>query len=544
MSAVPVVIVGAGPTGLTAATLLGQYGVECLVLDRWESVYPQPRAVHLDDEIYRVLARMGVAQQFAAISRPGHGLRLLGRDLRVLAEFRRGTGTGRHGYPEANMFDQPVLEGILRANLARYASVTVRGNSEVTDVIQDGAGRVRVEVTDRVTSRDDSILAEYVLGCDGANSLIRATIGACLQDLHLEQRWLVVDVDTDADLAQWEGVHQLCDPYRAGTYMRVGPTRYRWEFRLRPGESVEGFRDPAGLHPLISPWTGDVPVDRLRLVRVAEYTFRARLADRWRDGRVFLLGDAAHLTPPFIGQGMGAGVRDAANLAWKLAGVLDGTLPERMLDTYQAERRPHARALIRLATLVGMAMTEGGELGNLLRRLVAPRLRLLPGVSRLVLSSETPALHGSERVVRPRLRRSLAGRLCPNAVLEDGRRFDDVAAGRFAVVTTAAASPDQRAEVARRGGLLVPARPGTDLQRWLRRGHATAAVVRPDGTVLRAGRNLAALCAALPQFTPNHRHGIADVAQASAHPVSGERVPAAAAEELPRRDRIRIGGTP
>ncbi len=146
--------------------------------------------------------------------------------------------------------------------------------------------------------------------------------------------------------------------------------------------------------------------------------------------------------------------------------------------------------------------------------------------------------------MRPRLRRSLAGRLCPNAVLEDGRRFDEVAAGRFAVVTTAAASPDQRAEVARRGGLLVPARPGTDLQRWLRRGHATAAVVRPDGTVLRAGRNLAALCAALPQFTPNHRHGIADVAQASAHPVSGERVPAAAAEELPRRGRIRIGGTP
>ncbi len=159
-----------------------------------------------------------------------------------------------------------------------------------------------------------------------------------MQDLHLEQRWLVVDVDTDADLAQWEGVHQLCDPPRAGTYMRVGATRYRWEFRLRPGESENDFRGVGRLHPLISPWTGNVPVDRLRLVRLAEYTFRARLADRWRDRRVFLLGDAAHLTPPFIGQGMGAGVRDAANLAWKLAGVLDGTLPERVLDTYQAER--------------------------------------------------------------------------------------------------------------------------------------------------------------------------------------------------------------
>jgi 3-(3-hydroxy-phenyl)propionate hydroxylase len=548
MSAVPVVIVGAGPTGLAAATLLGQYGVECLVLDRWESVYPQPRAVHLDDEIYRVLARMGVAEQFTAITRPCHGLRLVGRDLRVLAEFRRGTATGRHGYPEANMFDQPALEGILRANLAGYPSVTVRGNSEVTGVVQDDTGPVRVEVTDRATGREESILAEYVLGCDGANSTIRAAIGGCLQDLHLEQRWLVVDVDTDADLAQWDGVHQLCDPHRAGTYMRVGATRYRWEFRLRPRESGDDFRDPARLHPLISPWTGDVPVDQLRLVRLAEYTFRARLADRWRDRRVFLLGDAAHLTPPFIGQGMGAGVRDAANLAWKLAGVLDGTLPERLLDTYQAERQPHARALIRLATLVGMAMTEGGELGNLLRRLVAPRLRLLPGVSQLILSSETPPLRRSELVVRPRLRRLLgrphAGRLCPNAVLDDGRRFDDVAGNRFAVVTTTDASPDQRAEVARRGAVLVPARPGTPPHHWLRRGHATAAIVRPDGTVLRAGRDLSALCADLPHFTPDHRHGTADIAQASAHPVSGQRVPVAAADEEPRRGRIRIGGAP
>jgi 3-(3-hydroxy-phenyl)propionate hydroxylase len=284
--------------------------------------------------------------------------------------------------------------------------------------------------------------------------------------------------------------------------MRVGATRYRWEFRLRPGEVADDFRDPARLHPLVSPWTKDIPVDRLRLVRVAEYTFRARLADRWRDGRVFLLGDAAHLTPPFIGQGMGAGMRDAANLAWKLAAVLDGTLPERVLDTYQAERKPHARALIRLATLVGTAMTEGGELGNLLRRLVAPRLRIVPGVSRLVLSSETPALHDCELVVRPRLRRCLAGRLCPNAVLEDGRRFDDVAGGRFAVVTTADAAPEHRAEVEERGGVLVPAAPGTPLHRWLRRAHATAAIVRPDGTVLRAGRNLSELRAALPNFTP------------------------------------------
>ena len=140
--------------------------------------------------------------------------------------------------------------------------------------------------------------------------------------------------------------------------MRVGDTRYRWEFRLGAGETADDYRDIARLHPLhrargpvTSRSTG------CEIVRVAEYTFRAQLADRWRDRRVFLLGDAAHLTPPFIGQGMGAGLRDAANLAWKLAGVLAGRLPETVLDTYQAERKPHARALIRLAKLVGTAMT-------------------------------------------------------------------------------------------------------------------------------------------------------------------------------------------
>src|SRR6476619_282548 len=287
---VPVVIIGAGPTGLTAATLLGQYGVECLVLDRWESIYPQPRAVHLDDEIYRILARMGLREEFAAISRPLEGLRLVDRNMRMLGEFRRGTAEGKHGYPEANMYDQPELEALLRANL--------------TDVTQDGAGPVLVDVTDRPTGVEETVTAEYVLGCDGANSLVRGVIGASMHDLNFEQRWLVVDVATDANLGQWEGAHQVCGPVRAATYMRIGPTRYRWEFRLAAGETAEDYRDIALLHPLLAPWTGNLPVDRLEIGRVAEYTFRAQVADHWRDRRVFLLGDAAHLTPPFIGQGL------------------------------------------------------------------------------------------------------------------------------------------------------------------------------------------------------------------------------------------------
>ncbi|PWU47332.1 3-(3-hydroxyphenyl)propionate hydroxylase [Micromonospora globispora] len=489
MKTIPVVIVGAGPTGLTAATLLAQYGVECLILERWESVYPQPRAVALDDEVHRILARLGLRDEFAAISRPHLGLRLLDRDMRVLTEFRRDVAQSRHGYPQGSMFDQPELEAILRRNLKQYGTVTLRGNAEVTALTQDADG-VRVDFTDTATGEHESVRAAYILGCDGANSLTRASIGATMQDLGFTQRWLVIDVVTEADLDQWEGVHQLSDPARAGTYMRVGKNRYRWEFQLTPGEAADDYRDMARLHPLISPWTGNVPVAELEIIRLAEYTFRAQLADRWRDRRMFLLGDAAHLTPPFIGQGMCAGVRDAMNLAWKLAFVLDGTLPETVLDTYQIERRHHARAMIKLAKFIGTAMTAGGEVGNVIRRAVAPRLHLVPGLTDLATDSRTPPLHRSDLVVRPRLRRGLAGGLCPNALIDGGRRFDDVAAGRFAIVTSIEPTPAQRADIERRGAVLIVARPGSDLHRWLRTGAACAAVVRPDGTVLRASRRL------------------------------------------------------
>ena len=495
-AAVPVLIIGAGPTGLTAATLLGQYGVRCLVLDRWEGVYPQPRAVHLDDEIYRILARMGVAEEFAAISRPCHGLRLVDRHHAVLGEFRRGTAQGKHGFPEANMFDQPELEEILRTNLKLFPSVTLRGNADVVELTQDAA-TVHVDYVDRATGEEHSIDAQYVLGCDGANSLVRTVVGAMMRDLKFEQRWLVVDMTTDAEIEAWEGVHQVCDPGRAATYMRIGASRYRFEFRLGPTETVDDYRDPDALHPLIAPWTREVPIDDLHVVRVAEYTFRARVADRWRDRRIFLLGDAAHLTPPFIGQGLCAGVRDAANLSWKLAGVLDGSLAERVLNSYEAERKPHATALIRLAKIVGTAMTEGGEFGNFLRRVLAPRLHRMPAFSSHILKSETPGLKRGEFVARRRLGSPLGGRLCPNAAVADGSRFDAYAGAQFAIVTSEDVSSARRAEVQRLGAVLVSASPGSDLQAWLRNGKATSALVRPDGTVMHAGRDSSAACIAL-----------------------------------------------
>lgn len=494
----PVVIVGAGPTGVTAATLLAQYGVDCLVLDRWADVYPQPRAVHLDDEVYRIVHRLGIAEEFAKISRPALGLRLLDPRLTVLAEFQRDPQRSRHGHAQANMFDQPEFEALLRTNLERHPAVALRGNVEVTDIAEDGHGRSRISYTDRGDGSTHTVEADYVLGCDGANSLVRARIGASMRDLHFEQRWLVVDVATTADLGQWAGVHQLCDPRRAGTFMQIGDVRYRWEFRLLPGETAEDFRTIEALHPLIAPWTGAVEPDQLELIRVAEYTFRAKIADHWRRGNTFLLGDAAHLTPPFVGQGMCAGLRDAMNLAWKLAGVLDGTLIPDVLDTYEQERKPHARKMIGLALMVGRAMTAGGRAGDLARRTIVPRMHLLPGLRERVIDSQTPRLARSALVHRTFRPGGLAGSLCPNAVLADGRRFDDEMGNGFTVVSDRPLSPVERSLAERHGATVHIAEPGGELAQWLRHGHANVAVVRPDRTVMSAGRDAHTVCSALP----------------------------------------------
>ncbi|MFC5679127.1 bifunctional 3-(3-hydroxy-phenyl)propionate/3-hydroxycinnamic acid hydroxylase [Aeromicrobium endophyticum] len=493
--AVPVVIVGAGPTGTAAAIELGLRGIECLVLDRWEDVYPQPRAVHLDDEVHRILDRLGVGEQFSAISRPGGGLRLVDRTMRVLGEFARDGVSGANGHPRANMFDQPDLEALLRARMREQASVSFRGGVVVDGVEQVAPSRTIVRFHDVETMAEHTIDAEFVLGCDGANSAVRAAIGSSMLDLGFEQRWLVVDVATNADLRQWEGVHQVCDTTRAATYMRIGETRYRWEFQLHDDETAADFTDTHRLEPLLRPWLGDVGMGELQVQRTAEYTFRAAIADRWRSGRIFLLGDAAHLTPPFIGQGMGAGLRDASNLAWKIAGFLTGRLAADVLDSYEPERAAHARAMIVLARRVGVVMTRGGRMGDVLRRSVVPLLDVVPVVGQQVTDSTTPPLAGSPWIDATRGDR-LAGHLCPNPVI-DGRRLDDVVGTGWALITTRAVAPSAESTLDALDCAVVETAAGDELATWLGRGRATAALVRPDRSVIASGPDVTRLCAAL-----------------------------------------------
>jgi 3-(3-hydroxy-phenyl)propionate hydroxylase len=490
----PLIIVGAGPAGCTAALLLADFGIPVTLLERHTQPHPLPRAVHLDDEVARTLDRIGVSEGFLARSRPGSGLRLLDASHRVMAEFSRDHQASQHGFPQANMFHQPDLEELMFARVEAHPLITFRRGAEVTG-LDSAAGAVcsgafgagtadpaaptgPVRVHARVAGETQTFTGPAVLGCDGANSTIRKLAGITMNDLGFTERWLVVDIRISGGLDTWDGVEQICDPARAATFMHVTGDRYRWEFRLRDGEDEAALITPAALGRLLQPWTGRDDLDGLQIIRSATYTFRAQMASRFRAGRIFLLGDAAHLTPPFIGQGLAGGLRDADNLAWKLAYVLTGRAGDDLLDTYDSERRPHATALVKKAVRVGWAMTGGQDRAAAVRRIALAAAVRSERVCQAMGSTATPrlktgALHRAPRRPFgsgiPAVLRT--GGLIGNPLVTAGDgppvRLDTVLAGRTAVLT--ARRPDaELADYCRRHGLVLvrisngPGRPAAD----------------------------------------------------------------------------------
>lgn len=340
-----VLVVGLGPVGATLAALLATRGVATIAIDRDTAVYPLPRAVHFDDEIMRLLQQLGVADEVGRNAVPVPRYEFRASDGAILMSFDP-VADAHCGWASGYMFHQPSLEFALRDRLATSPNADLRLGWRFDGLSQDASG-----VTADVISPEGprTIRARYLVGCDGARSPVREAIGGGLFDYGFDEPWLVIDVKAGSDARLPEANVQLCDPNRPVTCVHSGPGRRRWEFMLLPGETAESVVENDFIRVLLAPFDcGPVEIERK-----AVYRFHGLVANRWREGRVLLAGDSAHQTPPFAGQGMCSGLRDAANLAWKLGAVLEGRADEALLDTYQAEREPHARTLIELAIAMG-----------------------------------------------------------------------------------------------------------------------------------------------------------------------------------------------
>lgn len=360
---VDIVIVGLGPVGAVAANLAGAAGFKVLVIDRDPAPFALPRAIVFDAEIMRVFASIGLADEVSAATRPLWGSVYLGADGRPIRTFRSPGPAHEQAWSPSNLFYQPTLETVIRKGLERFSNVVVLTGNEVTDVTATPSG-ARV----RVTSRDEGAFevdARFVLACDGASSTVRKQLGIGLDDIGFEERWLVVDAHMRGPM-HWPDTYEIppevrdgryslmvCDPASPATIIPGVGDHRRWEYMLLPGESDTDAVRPERIIKRLSQWADPAEV---AIVRSAVYRFRALVARRWREGNVFLLGDAAHQTPPFYGQGMCHGIRDAAQLIWRLRMVLDGAASSELLESFQSEREPHVREIITAAVTAGAAV--------------------------------------------------------------------------------------------------------------------------------------------------------------------------------------------
>jgi len=473
-----VLIAGAGPVGAALAALLAGQGVSTIVADRETEIYRLPRAAHFDAEIMRIFQQIGIADAVAAEARTISAYEFVNGAGDILMRFDVPQMTAQ-GWPASFMFHQPAMETALRARLAANPKVELALGWALTSFRQDDTG---VTGTLRRGADERRVRARYLVGCDGGNSPVRKAIDATLFDYGFDEPWLVIDtVMPDESRLKPYGV-QLCDPRRPTTIMPMSPGRRRWEFMLLPGESAEDMLDDARIAELLAPHVGPGEAE---LVRKAVYRFHGLVATRWREGRVLLAGDAAHQMPPFAGQGMCSGLRDAANLAWKLAFVLRGEAGDRLLDTYQSEREPHVRAMIEGAIAMGKVVCtlDTGQAAARDAQMIAVRAQQRGGPEQVPGGGALPqgCLFASQR----------AGEIAPQPWIGP-RRLDDVVGRGFALATAGvvAGLPDYVTAI-------DPAA-FADRDAWMRwLGDAPAALIRPDRYVFGTGA-VADLLAALP----------------------------------------------
>jgi 3-(3-hydroxy-phenyl)propionate hydroxylase len=409
----------------------------------------------------------------------------------LLLDWARPTQVGPSGWRESNRFHQPQLEQILRRGVGRFPQHVVLAGCDFKGLREQGD-----QVVASYTNTDDGtageVRAHYLVGCDGANSRVREYVGTSMEVLAEPAQWLVIDVMLNEPVpALPAGTVQVCDPTRPITTIECVGGRYRWEIKLMPGDDAATFAEPGHVWQMLKPW---ISPRQATLERAVLYTFRSAVARDWRRGRVLLAGDAAHQTPPFLGQGLCAGVRDAANLAWKLDWVVKGLAPPSLLDSYAQEQSPHVHAFIREAVRIGdiIQVTDPGAAARRDQQLVDS-----PQMLRSIRPSLGPGLHAGWPAP--------AGSYSQQPLLADGRRLDDAAGLRFVVIGSRevieAASAASRDTWQRAGALVLPGE-GAD---WLEGTGCKCVILRPDRYIL-AGANSATELDAASALIPLARH--------------------------------------
>lgn len=468
-----VLVVGLGPVGAMMTLLLARAGLRVLAIDRDTAVYPLPRAAHFDHEIMRLFQQVGVADAVGRHARPAPAYEFRSADGQLLTRLDLPQ-LAPCGWAAGYMFHQPGLEHALRAGLANNPMAEIRLGHRFLGLVQDASG---VTASLEGPQGPYAVRARYLIGSDGASSPVREAVGGELDDYGFDEPWLVVDIATQDGATLPEINLQICDPARPTTCVLMGPGRHRWEFMLLPGETAEQVLSDSFIRPLVEAWDcGPIEIERK-----AVYRFHGLVAKQWRVGRVLLAGDSAHQMPPFAGQGMCSGLRDAANLAWKLRAVIADEADEALLDSYQPEREAHVRTYIELAIGMGRvvctldpAMAAQRDAAMLAQR--AAGVPPLPPASPAPLKSDA-ILIGSAG----------AGSLFPQPVAEiDGRRIrldDRLGDGPWLIARDPAA---QAGAIPLDAPVLAPFR--AELDSWLERHAAQAVLVRPDRYVFGTGQ--------------------------------------------------------
>ena len=498
-----IAIVGAGPVGLMIANYLGQCGVNVTLVEKLDSLIDYPRAIGLDDESLRTFQAVGLADNVLPHTTPWHAMRFMTPKGRCFADIQ--PKTDEFGWSRRNAFIQPLADRVLFEGLQRFDNVKVLFGRELEGFEQSDSG---VQLTlKNAEGRSERLQAKYLIGCDGGNSLVRRSLGISFEGKTAPNQWIVVDIANDP--LSTPHVYLCCDPVRPYVSAALPHGVRRFEFMVMPGETEAELSKPENMRKLLAKVLPDP--DRIELIRSRVYTHNARLAGRFRQGRVLLAGDAAHIMPVWQGQGYNSGMRDASNLAWKLSLVIKGLANDRLLDSYELERRDHAKAMIDLSVLAGHVLAPPKRWQGTLRDGVSWLLNYVPPVKRYFVEMRFKPMPQYSRgaLIVPSEKGSPVGKMFiqPKVLTDAGATvlLDEVIGENFAFIAwgcdptwglTAAQIAQWKTlgtrfiQVLPDVQLRAPSDAGNDvirvgdstgrLREWFARGSSSIALLRPD----------------------------------------------------------------